>query len=588
MELAERRPWLSMTDHRGSSSVDRLQDKTKHERHCLSGVTIGRRIQSIIGLLAIGFLLSGCTSVQEYVHNKFKVGPNYNQPTAAVAPDWIDAADQRLHKQTDDLSQWWRVFNDTTLDGLITDACRQNLTLREAGYRVLQARAERDIAVGTLFPQTQDATGAYTRNALTAAGANVSQFNSSAKRFFGQSSYGFNVAWELDFWGRYRRTIESANANLDVSVASYDDALVTLLGDVADNYVNARTLEDQIKLARANVDLQRRTLEIAEARFKGGKATKLDVDQARSTLTQTESQIPLLERLLRRAHNQLCILLGIPPEDLRSRLGAAPIPIAPPEVTVGIPADLLRRRPDVRRAASQAAAQCARIGIAESDFYPRISLSGTVGYTAEHFNKLFGPAAFQGTFGPSFTWEVLNYGRILNNVRSQSAQFQALVAGYQNTVLTANAEVENGIIDFIKSRERVQFLAESVEAAQSAVNIALAQYEGGTVDFNRVALLEQNLVQQQDLLAQARGEIAHGLIEVYRALGGGWEVQCTDTMLTALPTLATQKAPEIKLPPPTKPVAPFAVEPAIIRPVALSQSQAQQPNALATNAMTPQ
>jgi len=328
--------------------------------------------------------------------------------------------------------------------------------------------------------------------------------------------------------------------------------LVTLLGDVATNYVTIRRVEEQIKLAKANVELQRKTLEIAEARFKGGTATELDVDQAQSNLSQTQSEIPQFEVQLRLASNQLCILLGIPPSDLQTRLGAGAIPVAPVDVAVGIPADLLRRRPDVLRAERQAAAQSAQIGIAESDFYPRIALTGTLGYSAEHFSNLFTQQAFQGTFGPSFTWNLLNYGRILNNVRSQDAQFQALATAYQNAVLTANAEVENGLVAFLKSQERVKFLTESVNAAQKAVNIALAQYRGGTIDFNRLALLEQNLVQQQDLLAQAKGDIALGLIQVYRAMGGGWEIHGTNP--------EAQVAPVPKVEAPAAPGAPPKVE----------------------------
>ena len=262
-------------------------------------------------------------------------------------------------------------------------------------------------------------------------------------------------------------------------------------------------------------------------------------------MSQTASEIPQLETQLRQANNQLCILLGIPPQDLTQRFGTADIPKAPDDVAVGIPADLLRRRPDVRRAERQAAAQSAQIGIADADFYPRIALSGTFGWSAEHLNHLFTPQAFEGTFGPQFTWNLLNYGRILNNVRLQTAQFQALVAGYQNTVLTAGAEVENGLIAFLKAQEQVKELTLSVDAAQKAVNIALVQYRNGAIDFNRLALIEQNLVQQQDLLAQARGAIDLGLIQVYRSLGGGWQIRCPDSESGDPRKLTRRDAPPI-------------------------------------------
>ena len=288
-----------------------------------------------------------------------------------------------------------------------------------------------------------------------------------------------------------------------------------------------RTLEAQIRLTQENVELQRKTLEIAVARFKGGTATELDVDQAQSTLSQTQSQIPQLKILLRQANNQLSILLGMPPEDLLPRIGSSAIPTAPIDVGAGIPADLLRRRPDVRKAERTAAAQSAQIGIAEAEFYPHIAIDGTFGLSAEHFSHLFRESAMRGTIGPTFQWNVLNYGRIVNGVRQQDAQFEALVAAYQNTVLTAGQEVENGLAMFLQSQDQVTYLSESVTAAGKAVTVALAQYRGGTVDFNRVALVEQNLVTQQNLLAQAQGNIAMGLIQVYRALGGGWELKCT-------------------------------------------------------------
>ena len=314
----------------------------------------------------LGF--SGCTSFSDYVHNGFKVGPNYHRPRAEVAQNWIDADDLRVRSDCDDLSKWWTVFNDPRLDSLICFAYQQNLSLRVAAVRVLESRAQMAIDTGNLFPQTQTATGNYMRNALSRENANP--LSPGSKRWYGQWNYGFNLSWEIDFWGRLRRAIESDAATLDASVDNYDDVLVTLLGDVATNYVTYRTTEQRIKYAKENVALQRKTLQIVEGQRKVGIVGELDVDQARSTLEQTEAAIPELEIALRQAANQLCILLGIPPQDLQARLGAGAIPTAPPEVAVGIPADLLRRRPDVRRAERQAAAQSAQIGIAEAQFYP--------------------------------------------------------------------------------------------------------------------------------------------------------------------------------------------------------------------------
>jgi NodT family efflux transporter outer membrane factor (OMF) lipoprotein len=505
----------------------------------------------LAGLAACGLavlLLGGCTSPMEYIHNGFKVGPNYKRSPAPVASDWIEADDVRVRKDSPDLSHWWTVFNDPALDRLVADAYAQNLTLREAGFRVLEARAQLAIAIGNFFPQTQNMQGDYFRRGVSQAVANRVAV---PQRWFSQWDLGWNIAWEIDFWGRFRRAIESADATLDASVENYDDVLVTLLGDLGRNYVRLRTIEQEIAYARTNVELQKVTLDIARARFKGGQATELDVDQAESLLAQTEALIPQLEVDHRLVNDQLCILLGIPAEELLKRLGEGAIPTAPVEVAVGIPAELLSRRPDVRRAERQAAAQCAQIGVAEAELYPAISLTGTWGWSAQHLRDLTGPLAFRGTISPTFTWNILNYGRLLNNVRLQDATFMALVTAYQNTVVKAGAEVEDGLGRFLYSQAWARFQAQSVAAAQKAVEVALAQYKGGLIDFNRVSLLEQNLVQQQNTLAEARGEIARGLIDVYKALGGGWQIRCAPGGAAdpgALPAPAAPAAPAESLP----------------------------------------
>jgi NodT family efflux transporter outer membrane factor (OMF) lipoprotein len=457
-------------------------------------------------LLTLVLLSGGCTPFTEYVHNGFKVGPNYRKPPAPVAANWIDASDQRLRTGADDLSRWWTVFGDPVLDNLICLAYRQNLTLRQAGFRVLEARAQLGIAVGNFFPQNQAMMGSYQREAVSTQTAN--RGFSTATRFFSQWDYGFTLAWELDFWGRFRRAIESAGATLDASVEDYDDVLVTLLSDVATAYVQMRTLEQRIKYAKANVAIQRESYDIAKAK-RGVFASGIDVDQALSILKQTEAGIPELEIAVRQTTDQLCILLGIPPEELRARLGAGNISRAPPEVVIGIPADLLRRRPDVRRAERLAAAQSAQIGVAESEFYPHIFFRGTIDYQASTFKKLFNSRALSGNVGPSFQWDILNYGRILNNVRFQDARFQELVAAYQQTVLNANKETEDGLIAFLKAHLRTQLQQEGVAAGAAAVKAIRDLWKAGLLtDFTRVAQLEQNKVQLEDTLAQAEGEIA--------------------------------------------------------------------------------
>jgi NodT family efflux transporter outer membrane factor (OMF) lipoprotein len=327
-------------------------------------------------------------------------------------------------------------------------------------------------------------------------------------------------------------------------VENYDDVLVTLLGDVATYYVTYRTAEQRIKYAKENADFQRnKTLPIVEGYSKTHIANDLDKFEVQSTLEQTEATIPELEIARRQAANQLCILLGIPPQDLQARLGCGSIPTVPTEVAAGIPADLLRRRPDVRRAERQAAAQSAQIGIAEAEFYPHIAINGTIGLAAENFSDLFQEKALTGSVGPGFTWNILNYGRLSNNVHLQDARFKELVTTYQNTVLSAAQDVENGMVTFLRAQQRAKSQAASVADAKKAVNISLAQYSAGAIDLTRVTLLQQNLVPLEDTLAQAQGEIATGLIQVYRALGGGWEIRLAGATPDALPSPEAIPAP---------------------------------------------
>jgi NodT family efflux transporter outer membrane factor (OMF) lipoprotein len=472
---------------------------------------------------AIALVMTGCTHWRDYIHNGFKVGPNYCPPSAPVASHWIDEADVRMRTDDEGLNCWWSVFHDPVLDALIHDASQQNLSLRQAGLRVLQARYQLAITTGELFPQQQDIAGSFT-HAQRAVGDNTNFGLFSSTRVFDQWNLGFNLAWELDFWGRFRRAVAASEAQLDASVADYDDVLVTLLGDIATNYVQMRVYERQIELATTNVKLQQESLDAAQSKLEAGLTADLDTDQARSNLWQTKAQIPLLQINQRQAVNRLCVLLGTPPMSLAPRLGTGPIPTAPTDVAVGIPAQLLARRPDVRRAEREAAAQAEQIGIAEAELYPAIAIGGSLGYQASQFSNLFSSNALNGSVGPSFQWNVLNYGRLANNVWLQDAAFRERVAAYQQTVLLAAEEVEDGLITFLRSQQRVEALDQSVTSARAAADTVFLQYQYGSVDFNRVALIQQDLVVREDLLAQAQGQIAIGLIQVYRALGGGWQV----------------------------------------------------------------
>lgn len=464
--------------------------------------------------------MSGCTNWREYVRNGFKVGPNYCKPEAKTAEQWIDSNDPNVSSAPANDAAWWRSLNDPVLDSLVYAAYRQNLSLRAAGMRIMEARALRGIAVGNLFPQVQQATGDYTR-------VNLSQNTASAPSVvnFDDWSVGANLAWELDFWGYYRRAVESANANLDVTIENYDSVLVLLLSEVARSYVDIRTFEQQLKFARENVEIQTKSLNLATVKFTNGATTRLDVTQGELTLAQTEATIPPLESLRREAANQLCILLGMPPRSLDEMLGRRDIPLVQPQVALGIPADLLRRRPDIRSAEREVAAQCAQIGIATAQLYPHFSIGGSIYYEAANFTDLLKSSSFGGSVGPSFNWNILNYGRLVNGIRAQDARFQELVYTYQNKVLQANAEAENALVRFLNYQRQVKDLTTSTRAAAQSVELVLAQYNEGKTDFNRVLTIEQQLTDQQNQLAASQGSVVQSLVQLYKALGGGWQIR---------------------------------------------------------------
>ena len=384
-------------------------------------------------ILAVLPLMVGCGGLGQWCHNGFKVGPNYCTPSAATAEHWIDADNPRLKSLETNGACWWVIFNDPTLDYLVASAANENLTLKTAGCRILEARAERGVAAGNLFPQQQGVSGSYSRNAL-GNGYPLNEF--PLGHFYDNTMVGFNAAWELDFWGRFRRAIEAADANLDAQCAGYNNVLVLLQAEVAANYIQMRAYEERLQLAEKNVELQKETLRIIGLREKSGLVTELDVQQATYNLGQTESMIPILDAGRRRAQNRLCILMAKPPEDISQMIHSpGTIPIPPAEVVVGIPAELLRRRPDVQQAERVAALQSARIGIAEAEFYPHIAITGTIGVQAQNFSNLFNSQSLVGQIGPGFNWNLLNYGRIQNNVRAQDARFQQAVLTYRDTVL---------------------------------------------------------------------------------------------------------------------------------------------------------
>ena len=467
-----------------------------------------RRAAAALSLSVV--LTAGCLVGPNYSTPKSDVAPQY-LPSSVVAPQPLNAAD----------AYWWRVFNDPVLDGLVEAAYENNLTLQLAGVRVLQARAQLNKSIGNLFPQSQAMTGGITWN----------QVNTPTTVNRGDDNLLFAATWEIDVWGKIRRGIESDRAAYLGTVASYDDVLVTVISDVASSYVNIRTAEERLKVAARNVDTQKESLRVASVQFKYGETSELDVRQASTLLAQTQAQIPNLRNTLRQAKDGLAVLLGETPDAIDRRLnGEGAIPVAPAEAAVGIPKDLLRRRPDVRSAGLAAASQSALIGVAVAQMYPAFSLAGAFGFASTSL----GPSSLADMFswqnrvaqaGASFVFPIFNYGRLVNQVRVQDAVFQEAVLNYQNTVLKAQQEVEDGLSAFATSKEALDALNTAATAAERSTVLSMMQYKAGETDYTTVLSTEQSQLTIEDSVASTRGSVALGLISVYRALGGGWELR---------------------------------------------------------------
>ena len=492
----------------------------------------------ILRLFGIGFvalcalLLAGCALI----------GPDFDTPESDVSSGWMDKKDNRLSKADPaGFRDWWKAFKDPVLDRLINTAYNQNLSLRAAGIRVLAGRAQLGVAIGDFYPQSQSVEGLVWDIQLPKSG--LSERLPSTNRPDSSSSNGSSlwldrlgpsVSWEVDLWGKFRRAIESADASMLAAVADYDSLLVSLTGDVATYYIKIRTLERRLDIAKTNVDAQRGNLKIAESKFLGGSSSRRDVEQAKTVLGGTQATIPKLDAQLRINKNALCVLLGIPPQNIEKLLGsgleASKIPVPPVQVAVGVPLDLLRRRPDIRQAAYTAQSQSAQIGVTKANLYPALSISGSFAFVSSSaqghsLSDMFAWGNNFHRFGPAIQWNILNYGQITNQVRFADAQFQALVVEYQNQVLKAQQEVEDGLIFFLKMQDAAEYLAQSTAAAKRSLELATIQYREGMADFTTVLTAEQSLLSQQDTFASTLGDVAIGLVTVYRGMGGGWQIR---------------------------------------------------------------
>lgn len=457
--------------------------------------------------------LSGCVTV----------GPDYVVPEVPMPNRWNAETEACLTDRGTDakmLAEWWITLNDPELTNLIERAMQGNLDLRKATARVREARARRGAAEADLFP-TLDATGS--------ASWSHSSKNIGTAKTSDLYSASFDAGWELDIFGGIRRSVEASQADLEASQEDLRDVLVSMLAEVALNYVEVRTFQDRLAVAEANLAVQNETYQLTLWRYQAGLSDELAVQQARYNLESTRSQIPTLRTGIGEAMNRISVLLGEPPGKVHGELEkTAMIPAASLEVAVGIPADVLRRRPDIRRTERELAAQTARVGAATADLYPKFSLSGSIGLEALSLNGLFTSAAKIVTGGSLITWPIFHGGAIRQNIEVQSAlQEQALIQ-YEAAVLSALEEVENALVAYAEEQDRRDVLREGEQAAQKAAGLAQQKYEAGLTDFNNVLEAQRSLLTFQDQLAHSNGTVTSNLVRLYKVLGGGWTSMAPD------------------------------------------------------------
>ena len=498
-------------------------------------------------MLAVLLAISGCT-----------VGPDYKPPQRKMPSGWGELAattqpttqPSAASSHPANLVSWWRTFNDPTLDHLVQRAIQFSPDLRSARARVRQARAQRGVVAADLFP-TVNTLGSYNRskgskNAFggfsggsfggptsqpSTGGTSGNQSGAFSAFGFGveQDLYqvGFDASWEIDVFGGNRRALEAASADIQASVENQRDVYVSLLAEVAANYVQLRGFQREAAIARENLQSQRESLDLTRARVQAGLGTDLDVAQAQSQVATTEATIPTLETQARQAIHQLSILLGQDPMALAGELSTeqAPIPAPPPQVPVGLPSDLLRRRADVRRAERQLAASTARVGVAVADLFPKFSLTGSLGLESSKFKTLWNADSNFWSIGPSISWPIFDAGRIWNNIQVQNALQEQAAIAYEQAVLVSLRDVEDALVAYDKEQTRRKSLESAVEANRRSFELATQLYEQGRQSFLNVLEAQRSLFLSEDALVQSDRTVSTNLIALYKALGGGWESQ---------------------------------------------------------------
>lgn len=469
------------------------------------------------GVLALSVLLGACA-----------VGPDYKPPQLPTPDEWHSQPQTGVRPDSADsptLASWWTVLNDPTLNQLIDRALAENKTVKQAMARVVESRARRSISSAAFWPTVGASASASRSDSDRGTGAGSGSGPDFS--FDGNETHdaGLDAGWEIDLFGGNRRALEASTAQLGASEADLRDVLITLLGDVTLSYVNVRTTQSRLTYAERNLESQREVVEITGWRADAGLATVLDVEQAKSSYAQTEAALPSLESNLAAAKNRLAVLTGQQPGTLEALLTQRKaIPVAPVEIVASVPADVMRRRPDIRSAERRLAAQTAQVGVATAQLYPSLSLSGSIGVTAGSSGDLLSDALQSNRYGLSLNMPIFRAGELRQNIKAQNALVDQALASYEETVLAAYEEVENALTDWINEQRRHQSLLDAAASARIASELALVQYNSGLVDFQTVLTADRQLISTEDALAVSDGELTSNLVRLYKALGGGWSV----------------------------------------------------------------
>jgi multidrug efflux system outer membrane protein len=465
-------------------------------------------LKAVVGVGLFIAFLSGCA-----------VGPDYQPPRTSTPTQWTSNMAGGETNGPVDLAHWWQNFGDTNLDVLMLTAVQSNLTLQIAEAHVREARAQRGVIAGTFWPSVGSDAG-YSRNLY----GTHSYPTLPPPLGFNLYNADFDAAWELDIFGGTRRAIQTANAQIGVAEYGQRDMLISVLAEVARDYIGARAYQQRLDIAEENIRVEQNVLRLTTNRFAIGLGNSLDVQQAKAVLENTEAQIPSLQTGFDESVYQLSVLLGQPPGTLLDEMSAqTAIPLTPPIVPVGLPSDLLLRRPDVAEAERNLAAATAQIGVAKADLYPKFSLTGIAGVQSTSAGNWFQYASKYWSAGPTVQWEIFEAGSIVANIHVQNARQEEALYQYQQTVLVALEDTENALTAYAREQVRRESLGESVASDQQALELATQLYKNGLTDFLNVLDSESALYNEQDALVQSDQTVSLDLVQLYKALGGGWE-----------------------------------------------------------------